>query len=283
MSIRIMADSTSDIGPERAKEWGVTLIPLKVLFGEEEFLDGVDLQLEEFYERLVSSEKLPTTSQPDPQAFLKVFQEAKEAGDDVVLVTISSNLSGTFQSATIAKELCEYDRIYIIDSLQVTCTMLMMVRRAMKLAEEGKSGKEIFDTVEAEKKHYRLYAAVGDLKYLEKGGRLSKVGAAAGSMLNLKPVITITEGGVVKLAGMARGQNGAYAKILKLIKSDGGLDTSRELCYGYTGDYEVMVPFKEYLKGRMDISNILESRIGTVIGTHGGPGCAIFGAFLKEV
>ena len=117
MSVRIMADSTSDIGPERAKAWGVTLIPLKVLFGEEEFLDGVDMQLEEFYQRLVSSEKLPTTSQPDPEAFLTVFQEAKEAGDDVVVVTISSNLSGTFQSATIAKEMCEYDNIYIVDSM----------------------------------------------------------------------------------------------------------------------------------------------------------------------
>lgn len=281
MGIRIMADSTSDIGPERAKEWGVTLIPLKVLFGEEEFLDGVDMQLEEFYQRLAASEKLPTTSQPDPEAFLKVFREAGEAGDDVVLVTISSNLSGTFQSAAIARDMCAYDRIYIIDSMQVTCTMLMMVRRAMKLAEEGKTGKEIFDIIEAEKSHYRLYAAIGDLKYLEKGGRLSKVGAAAGSMLNLKPVITITEGGVVKLAGMARGQNGAYGKMLKLIEADGGMDTTREMCIGYTGDYEVLAPFKEYLNGKVDLSNSLESRIGTVIGTHGGPGCAIFGVYLK--
>lgn len=281
MSVRIMADSTSDIGPERAKAWGVTLIPLKVLFGEEEFLDGVDMQLEEFYQRLVSSEKLPTTSQPDPEAFLTVFQEAKEAGDDVVVVTISSNLSGTFQSATIAKEMCEYDNIYIVDSMQVTCTMLMMVRRGLKLAEEGKSGREIYEILEAEKSHYCIYAAIGDLTYLEKGGRLSKVGAAAGSMLNLKPVITIANTGVVKLAGMARGQHGAYAKMLKLIESDGGLDFDREMCIGYTGDMDVFVPFKEYLKGKMDISGFVESRIGTVIGTHGGPGCAVFGAYLK--
>lgn len=281
MSVRIMADSTSDIGPERAKEWGVTLIPLKVLFGEEEFLDGVDMQLEEFYQRLVTSEKLPTTSQPDPEAFLTVFQEAKEAGDDVVVVTISSNLSGTFQSATIAKEMCEYDNIYIVDSMQVTCTMLMMVRRGLKLAEEGKSGREIYEILETEKSHYCIYAAIGDLTYLEKGGRLSKVGAAAGSMLNLKPVITIANTGVVKLAGMARGQHGAYAKMLKLIESDGGLDFSREMCIGYTGDMDVFVPFNEYLKGKMDISGFVESRIGTVIGTHGGPGCAVFGAYLK--
>lgn len=281
MSVRIMADSTSDIGPERAKEWGVTLIPLKVLFGEEEFLDGVDMQLEEFYRRLVTSEKLPTTSQPDPEAFLTVFQEAKEAGDDVVVVTISSNLSGTYQSAAIAKELCEYDNIYIVDSMQVTCTMLMMVRRALKLAEEGASGREIYEILEAEKSHYCIYAAIGDLTYLEKGGRLSKVGAAAGSMLNLKPVITIANTGVVKLAGMARGQNGAYAKMLKLIEGDGGLDFSREMCIGYTGDIEVLVPFKEYLKGKMDLQGFVESRIGTVIGTHGGPGCAVFGAYLK--
>ena len=281
MGIRIMADSTSDIGPERAKEWGVTLIPLKVLFGEEEYLDGVDMQLEEFYRRLVLSEKLPTTSQPDPEAFLKVFQEAKEAGDEVILITISSNLSGTYQSAVIAKDMCEYDGIYLVDSMQVTCTMLMMARRALKLAEEGKSGREIYKILEDEKSHYCIYAAIGDLTYLEKGGRLSKVGAAAGSMLNLKPVITIANTGVVKLAGMARGQNGAYAKMLKLIEADGGLDMSREMCIGYTGDAKVLAPFKEYLKGRMDISGFYESRIGTVIGTHGGPGCAVFGAYLK--
>lgn len=281
MSIRIMSDSTSDIGPERAKEWGVTLIPLKVIFGEEEFLDGVDLKLDEFYKRLVTSEKLPTTSQPDPEAFLKVFSEAKEAGDEVVLITISSNLSGTYQSACIAKSLCEYDRIYIVDSMQVTCTMLLMVRRAMKLSEEGKTGQEIARILEEEKSHYCVYAAIGDLTYLEKGGRLSKVGAAAGSMLNLKPVITIANTGVVKLAGMARGRHGAYGKMLKLMEADGGLDMTREQCIGYTGDIQAFVPFKEYLSGRMDTANVLESRIGTVIGTHGGPGCAIFGAFLK--
>ena len=157
----------------------------------------------------------------------------------------------------------------------------MMVRRGLKLAEEGKSGREIYKILEAEKSHYCIYAAIGDLTYLEKGGRLSKVGAAAGSMLNLKPVITIANTGVVKLAGMARGQHGAYAKMLKLIESDGGLDFDREMCIGYTGDMDVFVPFKEYLKGKMDISGFVESRIGTVIGTHGGPGCAVFGAYLK--
>lgn len=282
MSIRIMSDSTSDIGPEKAKEWGVTLIPLKVIFGEEEFQDGVDLQLDEFYNRLVTSEKLPTTSQPDPERFLTVFQEAKAAGDEVVLFTISSNLSGTYQSASIAKEICGYDKIYIIDSLQVTSSMLLMVRRALALCKEGKTGAEIAAILEGEKSRYRLYGAVSDLKYLEKGGRLSKVGAAAGSMLNLKPVITISEEGVVKLAGMARGQKGAYAKLLKLIEADGGLDTSREFCIGYTGDEEVMTPYREYLAEKLDMKNSLEHRIGTVIGTHGGPGCSVFGAFLKE-
>lgn len=282
MSVRIISDSTSDIGVERANQWGVTLVPLKVLFGEEEYLDGIDLPLDTFYKKLVTEETLPTTSQPAPEAFLKIFQEVKEAGQDAVVITISSNLSGTYQSACLAREMCEYHNIYIIDSKQVTLSMQLLVRRAIVLKEEGKSGQQIAAVLEEEKIRYRLFAVVDDLKYLHKGGRLSKAGATAGTMLNLKPVIEITKEGVVRLAGMARGLHGAYAKILKLVEAAGGRDESRDFGIGYAGNREMMLLMSEYLSGRMDLSGHLENRIGTVIGTHGGPGCCIFVCVLNK-
>ena len=153
MSIRIMTDSTSDIGPERAREWGITLVPLKVIFGKDEYLDGVDLRLDAFYEKLQAPKQLPTTSQPAPEMFLREFEAARDAGDQVVLLTISSELSGTYQSACLAREMCGYDGIYIVDSRQVTCTILLMARRALVLAKEGKTAAEIAAVLEEEKRH----------------------------------------------------------------------------------------------------------------------------------
>lgn len=282
MSVRILSDSTSDIGQERAKEWGVTLVPLKVLFGEDEYRDGVDLPLEQFYEKLETGGLLPTTSQPSPEEFIEVFNEIKASGDEAVVLTISSGLSGTYQSACLAKEECGYDKIYIVDSKQVTLSLQLMIRRALELKRQGKSGKEIADIIEEEKRLFRFYGVISDLSYLERGGRLPKTGVVVGTALNLKPIITISEEGYVKLVGVARGLNGAFSKILKMVEGAGGRNEDQEYCIGYTGNKEVLEPLKEYLSGKTDEKNRLESSIGTVIGTHGGPGCVVFAFSLKK-
>lgn len=282
MSVRILSDSTSDIGQERAKEWGVTLVPLKVLFGEDEYRDGVDLPLEQFYEKLEHGSTLPTTSQPSPEEFIEVFEEIKASGDEAVVLTISSGLSGTYQSACLAKEECGYDKIYIVDSKQVTLSLQLMVRRAMELKDEGKSGKEIADMIEQEKARFRFYGIIDDLTYLERGGRLPKTGVVVGTALKLKPIITITTDGVVKLIGVARGMNGAFSKVLKMVEAAGGRDTDEEYCIGYTGDRAVLKPLENYLEGKADEEKRLVSSIGTVIGTHGGPGCIVFAFSLKK-
>ncbi|MBT9776531.1 DegV family EDD domain-containing protein [Clostridium sp. MCC353] len=281
MSVRIISDSTSDIGVEKANEWGVTLVPLKVLFGDKEYRDGVDLSLERFYEILEEGGELPTTSQPSPDAFVEIFDEIKAAGDEAVVMTISSELSGTYQSACIAKEICGYDKIYVIDSKLVTLSLQLLVRRAMELREEGKNGKEIAGLLESDKKNFSFYGVIGDLSFLERGGRLPKSGAVVGSMLNLKPIIKIKEDGKIKLVGVARGLNGAFSKILKMAQADGADLTGREYCIGYTGKPEVLEPLEAYLDGKLGKENRLTSSIGTVIGTHGGPGCRVF-AFSKK-
>lgn len=281
MSVRIISDSTSDIGGTKAKEWGVTLVPLKVLFGEMEYKDGVDLTLDRFYEMLEDGKELPTTSQPSPEAFVEIFEEVKAAGDEAVVMTISSELSGTYQSACIAREICGYDKIYVIDSKLVTLSLQLLVRRAMELREEGKSGKEMAAILEADKKNFCFYGVIDDLSFLERGGRLPKSGAVVGSMLNLKPIIKINEDGRIKLVGVARGVNGAFSKMLKMAETDGADLTGREYCIGYTGKPEVLEPLEAYLEGKLGKENRLTSSIGTVIGTHGGPGCRVF-AFSRK-
>ena len=282
MNVRIISDSTSDIGQKRAKEWGVTLVPLKVLYGGKEYRDGVDLDLDQFYEMLESGQELPTTSQPSPDEFVTVFNEVKEAGEEAVVLTISSGLSVTYQSACIAKEICGYDKIYIVDSKQVTLSLQLMVRRALELKAEGKDGKSIADQIEEEKGRFRFYGVIGDLSFLERGGRLPKSGAVVGTMLNLKPIIMINEEGFVKPVGVGRGLNGAFSKVLKMAAADKADLENREYCIGYTGKPEVLEPLKQYLEGKLSTDNRLESSIGTVIGTHGGPGCRVFAFFMKK-
>ena len=282
MSVRIISDSTSDIGEERARDWGVTLVPLKVLFGDKEYRDGVDLPLDRFYEMLEEGGRLPTTSQPAPDAFVEIFEEIKAAGDEAVVMTISSGLSGTYQSACIAKDICDYDKIYIIDSKLVTLSLQLLVRRALELKEEGKNGGEIAAILEDEKKKFCFYGVIGDLSFLERGGRLPKSGAVVGTMLNLKPIIKINEDGLIKLVTVARGLNGAFSKMLRMADADGADLTGREYCIGYTGKPEVLEPLEAYLEGKLGKENRITSSIGTVIGTHGGPGCRVFAFSMKR-
>ena len=180
--VRILTDSTADLTHEDAAALGVTVVPLTLNFGDEHYLDGVDLTPEEFFERLETAEKLPTTSQPTPESFLTAFEAARDAGDELVCVLLSSTLSGTFQSATIAKEEAGYDGIYLVDSKNVTLATQLLVRRAVDLAASGKSGAEIAADLESARERLHLIALVDTLKYLHKGGRLSGAAAIAGGL-----------------------------------------------------------------------------------------------------
>lgn len=171
--VRILTDSTADLTHEDAAELGVIVVPLTLNFGEKHYLDGIDLSPEEFFEQLESAEKLPTTSQPTPEAFLKEFEAARDAGDEVVCVLLSSALSGTYQSAVIAREEADYDGIYLVDSKNVTLASQLLVRRAVDLARSGMSAAEIAEDLEKARERVHLFALVDTLKYLHKGGRLS--------------------------------------------------------------------------------------------------------------
>lgn len=275
MSTQIITDSTSDISQKQAAELGITVLPLHVIFQDAEYADGIDLQIDDFYEKLIHSKTLPTTSQVTPDQYLPYFEAAKQNKDTVIVITVSEKLSGTYQSAVIAKDICEYENIYIVDSLTVTLGLQIMVRMAIDLLQSGHGAEDIIRVLETDKHKLRLFALVETLEYLKKGGRLSSVSALAGTILNIKPIIEVADG-KVGVAGKARGITGAYSKVLKLIEQSGGIDRTKYFCVGYTGGIDNLNPFLEYSKDKLDLKDRITSPIGSVVGTHAGPGaCGI--------
>lgn len=276
--VRILTDSSADFSAEEQARLELVSVPLQVNFGPEEvYRDGVDLAGDIFYEKLAAAKQLPTTSQPAPEAFLQEFESAKEAGDQVVAVLISSKLSGTLQSARLAAQLSGWeDHIFLVDSLSVTMGLHLLVRRALALRADGYSAAQIADLVEHERADLRLYAVVDTLTYLQKGGRLPRATAVAGTLLGIKPVITVQDGKLA-VAGKARGLAGAYVHIFKLISGEkGGLDILRPYVLGYTGHADTVRPFYRYICEQLHLPKPPVVPIGAAIGTHAGPGaCGI--------
>lgn len=279
--VRIFTDSTSDINQAEAKELGVTVVPLKVIFADGEYRDGIDLSPNEFYRKLKCSEKLPTTSQPTPEEFMKKFQEARDAGDEIVAILISGELSGTVQSAHIARERCGEEGIYIVDSRSTILSIRLLVNRAVKLAAEGKSAAEIAADLEEAKKRLRLVAVVDTLEYLKKGGRLSKTAAFAGTLLGIKPVISI-EDGVLGVKGKARGLQKAFELVFSVAEEQGGIDISQPVAIGYTGEATVFQDFQKVVAEKLPGIDPVISPVGSVVGTHAGPGACVIVFYAKK-
>lgn len=279
--IRILTDSTADIPLAQAREMDVAVVPLQVNFGDAHYQDGVDLPIERFYEMLVAAEKLPTTSQPSPEAFAVHFEAAKQAGDTVICILLSSALSGTYQSAQIAKDVADYDDVYIVDSKNATLGLQLLVRRALHNCAQGMTAEQIVADLEQARECVRLFAVVDDLKYLRKGGRLSGAAALAGGLLGIKPVISVLDG-KVGMADKARGLPGAYVAIFKQIDKFGGVDEAWPVIVGYTGQRKGVEPFARYVVQNLHLQKPLIYPIGTVIGTHAGPGACGIAYFSKE-
>lgn len=278
--IKIITDSTSDIDVTYAKELNIDIVPLKVIIDGKEYKDRVDLQPDQFYSLLEKSEVLPTTSQPSPQEFLNYYEEAKEKGDSVIVMTLSGTISGTYQSANIAKDLAEYENIYVIDSLNATQALRLLVLKAVALREEGKDAETIFNELQAYKERVRIVAFVDTLEYLCKGGRMSKTVAAAGTLLKVKPIIGLRDG-KLEMFSKARGAVKATAKIIELIHEDGKIDFKEPICIGYTGNDEGLEKFEQALRDEFKFEDVLHGFVGPVIGTHAGPGARLI-AYVKK-
>ena len=279
MNTRIIVDSTADLMPEFKSR--VHTVPLTVRFGDQEYIDGVTIDHKAFYEKLIESDVLPTTSQATPDAFIKEFEKAKEAGEAAVVITLASNFSGTYQSATIAAD--DYENIYVIDSGSAAMGSGILAELAFKLLDEGKNAEEIAAILEEEKKKIIIVALVDTLEYLKKGGRISKAVAFAGGVLNIKPVLSVIDG-EINMLGKARGSKMGNNLLVEEINKAGGIDFSKPVLLGYSGISDALL--LKYIEDSRHIweGNLNEVRyttVGSVIGTHAGPGAVVV-AFFKN-
>ncbi|MDD6057449.1 MAG: DegV family protein [Clostridiales bacterium] len=279
MKTKIIVDSTADLLPEYKDR--VSIVPLTVLFGDEEYIDGVTIDHKTFYEKLVESDVLPTTSQATPDAFLKEFDKVKEANESAVVITISSKLSGTYQSAAIAA--AEYDNIYLVDSGSAAMGTSILIELALRFVEEGLDAKAIAEKLEEEKKKIILVALLDTLEYLKKGGRISKTTAFAGSLLNIKPVLSVIDG-EINMLGKARGSKMGNNLLVQEIEKAGGADFSKPVLLGYSGLSDALL--LKYIEDSKhlwtkELETVRYTSLGSVIGTHAGPG-AIAVAFFKN-
>jgi len=279
MNVRIVADSSSDLSAA-AKE-RVRVVPITITFGDDEFIDGVTIDHHKFYEKLIESDVLPKTSQPSPESFRQAYQEARDAGEEVVVITVSSRLSGTYQSAMIAAQ--EYDGVYVVDSRSVAIGAGILAEYALMLADEGMDAKSIFETLTERRDDVRVIALLDTLEYLKRGGRISSAAAFAGSLLSIKPVICIDEG-EVKILGKARGSRQGNNLLIKEIEASGGVDFDKPLLLGYTGLSDMLL--KKYIADSSalwegNVKGLPVTVVGSSVGTHAGPGAVAVAYFRK--
>lgn len=279
MKTRVIVDSTADLLPHIKEQ--VHVVPLTVHFGEEEYIDGVTIDHEAFYEKLVETDVHPTTSQATPAAFEQEYEKAKQAGEAAVVITLSSKLSGTYQSAMIAAQ--DYEDIYVVDSESVAIGGGILVELALGLIREGLTAQEIAQRLETEKEKIVIVALVDTLEYLKRGGRISKTVAFAGTLLNIKPVLAVACG-EIQMLGKARGSKQGNNLLVQEIEKAGGVDFTKPVLLGYTGMSDILLrkyieDSKHLWEGNLEV--VRHTTIGSVIGTHAGPG-AVAVAFFKR-
>lgn len=281
MKIRVITDSAADLPLPCRPE--VTVLPMTVTFGEEQFLDGVDLTHRQFYEKLIEGDVLPATSQINPAQFEEAFRQAAEAGETVVAVVVSSKLSGTFQSACIAAE--EFPgRVFVVDSENATIGEQILVQRALALMDQGLDAAAVAGRLEEEKKDICLVALLDTLEYLKRGGRISSSAALVGGLLSVKPVVAVEHGEVVML-GRARGSKNGSNLLVQEIRKTRGVDFERPYLLGYTGLEDSLL--QKYIADSAALwaehtDALPVGTVGGTIGAHVGPGAVAVAFFQRS-
>ena len=270
MGIRIITDSTSDLSLEQARQAGIEMVPLKVSFGSEEYIDKFTITNEEFYEKLKASDVLPTTTLVSPQQFLEVFNRYPD--DDLVGIFISNKLSGTYQSAVMAKEESGRENIYLLDSGTASCGLALLLEQAVRLKDDGLTAAEIAERIGALAPRVEIYAIFNTLKYLVKGGRLSGAQGLLGSMLGIKPVLSVRHGALSTL-GKERGMKKASDFVLERLRSLPDFDGGMPVAFAHSDNATDL----DYLRQHFPEGTVYG--MGSVVGTHAGPGAVMIAFF----
>lgn len=287
MAVRIITDSASDITREDVAAAGnpaLTVLPLSVTVGNTTYEDGVNLSHQRFYELLVEGDDLPMTGQVNPYAFEQAIGEARAAGDEVIVITLSGKLSGTNASANTAA--ASFDSgVYVVDSKNVTVGERVLVDYALRLVGEGLSATDIATALEQAREDIYVVGLLDTLEYLRRGGRIPASAAALGKLLSIKPVITI-EDGAVELLGKARGSKNGRNLLTQQVETAGGIDFAMPIALGYAGLDDALL--RKYIEDSRHIwedhialEDLPVHSVGATIGTHVGPG-AIALAFFKQ-
>lgn len=279
--IKILVDSASDIDAKEAEELGVTLIPLSVRFGDEEYADGVDISHSQFFEKLIESDELPKTSQINEYRFDECFKRLTAEGDEVIAITLSSKLSGTYNSAVGAAK--KYKGVYAVDSLNASLGERILCLYAIQLVKEGLTATQIVNTLNEKKNNIQLLAMLDTLKFLRKGGRIPSVVAITGELLSIKPVISIIKG-EIKLVGKAMGSKKGNNLLTQLVEKCGGINFDLPFALAYSGLSDELL--KKYITDSEKLwkghtQSIPTYMIGSTIGTHIGPGAIAVAFFAK--
>ena len=279
MKVRIIVDSTADMAPRYRGRAAVA--PLTIHFGGEELIDGVSIDRRRFYERLVESDELPTTSQASPAVFQQLYEDAKRAGESAVVITISSKLSGTYQSACLAA--ADYENVYVVDSLSAAIGTGILAEYAIGCAEAGMDAVSLAAHLEQKRADICVIGLLDTLEYLRRGGRISRTAALAGGLLGIKPVVTL-ENGAVTMIGKARGSKQGNNLLVQKVRESGGIDFSLPILLGYTGLSDALL--QKYVADsaalwRDHCGCLEQTLLCSVIGTHTGPGVVAV-AFFKN-
>ena len=279
--IRIVADSSCDMSKEEAEKLNVEIAPIPISFGNDTYMDGIDIDADKFYNMLVNSKELPTTAQVNPLEYIERFEEVAKTGDSLLVITISSKLSGSYGNACMFRKEVDYPNIEIVDSLNTISMMKILVREAVKKRDEGKMNvHEIAEYLNNFKKRIKLVAVIDTLEYLHKGGRLSGTAKVVGTLLNIKPLISVIDG-EVRMIGKKPGVNKALEQLMvEFDKFD--RDPAYPLIFGYSMGQDTMNAFINKLKANHDLGDYEISGIGPVVGVHIGPGACAVTCVVKE-
>nr|WP_168121940.1 DegV family protein [Paenibacillus sp. HB172176] len=271
--VRIVTDSTSDIPVEVRRRLGIEMIPLRVLFGEEAFLDAVTIEPEQLFAKIQSSSTFPTTSQPSPVEFEEVYERllSESPHSPIISIHLASVLSGTYQSARIASSAFEERDITVVNSCSASYGIGMLVVKAAEMAEAGSSRDEILAEIDRLRKDTQVFFLVDTLEFLQKGGRIGKASALIGSILNIKPILSLDSDGTVFPTDKVRGSKKAIGRITELLKQSFGDDPVRVIL-AWTDSQPPAMELGERVKAELNVQEIGYTTVGSVIGLHAGPG-----------